>query len=59
MPVTTIEVNVDAARVLAFVTLVEKHAAAIRADLEEFMAGLAENGPVSQPEDTGAEGTEM
>jgi hypothetical protein len=35
----TIEVKVNAARLLAFADLVERHAAAIRADLEEFMAG--------------------
>lgn len=38
----TIEVKVDAARLLAFAALVEKHAAAIRADLEEFMAETRE-----------------
>ena len=37
-----IEVDVSAARLHAFVTLIEKHAAAIRADLEEFMAAGAQ-----------------
>lgn len=38
----TIEVRVNAQRLLAFADLVERHAAAIRADLEEFMAGTGE-----------------
>ena len=35
----TIEVKVDARRLLVFAELVERHAAAIRRDLERFMAG--------------------
>ncbi len=34
----TIEIEVDASRLLAFAGLVERHAAAIRRDLEKFMA---------------------
>lgn len=40
----TIEVRVDASRMLAFAELVERHAAAIRHDLEEFMAGEKPDG---------------
>ena len=35
----TIDVKVDARRLIVFAELVEHHAAAIRRDLEKFMAG--------------------
>jgi hypothetical protein len=51
-PVTqTIEVRVDTHWLTAFAELLEKHAAAIREDLEEFMA--------AQGQDSGAEGEGM
>jgi hypothetical protein len=45
----TIEVDVSTARLHAFVVLIEKHAAAIRADLEEFMAAESQ-GPGGEEE---------
>jgi len=51
-PVTqTIEVRLDTRWLTAFAELLEKHAAAIRADLEAFMA--------AQEQDTGSEGERM
>lgn len=47
----TIQVRLDTHWLTSFASLLEKHAAAIRADLEEFMA--------AQAQDEGSEGKGM
>ena len=55
----TIDVKVDARRLLVFAELVERHAAAIRADLERFMAGGEPDGFGWFERDGGNEGSGM
>ena len=56
----TVEVKVDARRLIVFAELVEHHAAAIRRDLERFMAGEDPAGGVGWFErESGSEGGGM
>ena len=55
----TIEVKVDASRLLAFTELVERYAAAFRHDLERFTAGHEPDGFGWFSREDGSEGSGM